>query len=72
MNPNEEKLLTNVKKYLRLLKDRHFLIRGEAEEAIVQDLEIKIHEITIAVDQNEYALATLKNQIKPINGRKAH
>jgi hypothetical protein len=54
------------------LKDRHFLIRGEAEEAIVQDLEIKIHEITIAVDQNDYALATLKNQIKPINGRKAH
>jgi hypothetical protein len=35
INSNEEKLLNNVKKYLRLLKDRHFLIRGEAEEAIV-------------------------------------
>jgi hypothetical protein len=35
INSNEEKLLNNVKRYLRLLKDRHFLIRGEAEEAIV-------------------------------------
>jgi hypothetical protein len=35
-------------------------------------LEIKIHEITIAIDQNDYAQATLKNQMKPINDRKAH
>jgi len=50
MNSNEEKILDQVKRYLRLLKDRHFLIKDKAEEDIVQDLEIKIHEITFAID----------------------
>ena len=68
----EQKLFDSVKKYLNLLKARHFLIRGHAEEEIVQDLEIKIHEITIAVDQHEYNKATLANKVKPINDRKAH
>jgi len=54
------------------LHDRHFLIRGVAEEEIVKDLEIKIHEITIAIDQHDYAVATLANKVKPINERKAH
>lgn len=35
-------------------------------------MEIKIHEITFAIDQNDYALKTLENKMKPINDRKAH
>jgi len=50
MNVNEKKILDSVKRYLNLLKSRHFLIKDKAEEDIVQDLEIKIHEITFAID----------------------
>jgi len=48
------------------------LIRGQAEADIVQDLEIKIHEITFAIDTHTYVRAGFENKVKPINKRVAH
>jgi len=38
----------------------------------VQDLEIKIHEITFAIDSHEYTKAGFANKVKPLNDRAAH
>jgi len=72
LNHDEETILEDVKKYLEQLKSRHFLIRGQAEEDIVQDLQIKIHEVTFALDQHNYAVAGHANVVKPIQKREEH